>query len=74
MSRSFKKNPIIKHTDHGYKKIANRKYRRKSKESVQKGSEVAPIMNEVIEPYDVQEGRSIIDKKDLTEYNKAKRK
>ena len=75
MSRSYKKVAIIKDNNSFSKKLANKKFRRKSKNiDLEKNSEKLPIKsNEVINQYDVCDYKFRANKND-DYYNKFKRK
>lgn len=75
MSRSFKKNAVIKQADKDMRVIGNRKYRRKEKIAIKNEEENMPLKNEAIDPYSINDGGTWRpEKSDTKWYNKAKRK
>lgn len=73
MSRSYKKQAVIKNGNKERKQFANRKYRRHVKSAIQKDEDM-PQMNEIVDPYDICDNKYFAEKKDGKWYDKAKRK
>lgn len=76
MSRSRKKQAVYKDPSNTEgKKFANRKLRRKVKQSIHNEDETMPLLDEVMNQYDIIDFKFMADKKrDGEYYDKVKRK
>lgn len=75
MSRSFKKNAVSKDPSNTEgKKIANRKLRRKVKQAIHNEDDDMPLLDEVMNQYDVCDYKIRFDKKSDGEYYKKRKR
>ena len=75
MSRSIKKEPVYKDPNNSQgKRTANRKLRRKTKQSIHQEDDVMPMLNEVEDSRNFLDFKKIGYGKDKEEVNRLKRK
>lgn len=74
MSRSVKKNAVVKNGGKELKQQANRKFRHSVKNAMRHSKEDLPQMKEVVDPYDITDSSYWPPKSDKKDYDKAKRK
>jgi len=57
MSRSYKKNGVLKHKDGYYQKLGNKIFRQKSKTGIREDTELPYNKSEVVEDWNVSDWR-----------------